>query len=185
MLEVFDAVRSRRGEPGHDDRRFLEALHFFTVHNVTWRALPAEYGAWNSVWKRFWRLGRVRGVLPGARRSQPNRAPGADVRQHGGAGARLGSRSKGGSRAKRSEGRGDRIACRERGIVPVIPHRFNAEHRPAFFPRVLYKGRARIEAVAKLKRFKRVALRCEKTAESYAAVAFAYSMILVKSVHTA
>jgi transposase len=42
----------------HDDRKFLEALHFFTVHSVTWRALPREYGKWNSVWKRFWRLSR-------------------------------------------------------------------------------------------------------------------------------
>ena len=58
MLEVFDAAQSRRGEPGHDNRKFLEALHFFTVHNITWRALPAEFGNWNSVWKRFWRLSR-------------------------------------------------------------------------------------------------------------------------------
>jgi transposase len=57
-LEVFEAVQSRRGEPGHDDRKFLEALHFFTVHNLTWRALPAEFGNWNSIWKRFWRLSR-------------------------------------------------------------------------------------------------------------------------------
>jgi transposase len=58
VLEVFDAVQSRRGEPGRDDRKFLEALHFFTVHSVTWRALPREYGNWNSIWKRFWRLSR-------------------------------------------------------------------------------------------------------------------------------
>src|ERR1700680_4777859 len=45
-----------------DDRKFLEALHFFTVHNITWRALPAEFGNWNSVWKRFWRLSQ-RGVF--------------------------------------------------------------------------------------------------------------------------
>ncbi len=31
-------------EPGHDGRKFLEAVHFFTVHNLTWRALPKEYG---------------------------------------------------------------------------------------------------------------------------------------------
>ncbi len=58
VLEVFDAVQSRRGEPGRDDRKFLEAVHYFTVHNITWRALPAEFGNWNSVWKRFWRLSR-------------------------------------------------------------------------------------------------------------------------------
>ena len=59
VLEVFAAARSRRGDKGRDDRRFLEALHFFTVHNITWRALPAEFGKWNSVWKRFWRLSRA------------------------------------------------------------------------------------------------------------------------------
>ncbi len=81
----------------------------------------------------------------------------------------------------------NRVACRRRHIIPVIPHRSNAKHRPAFFPKLLYKARARIEqAVGKLKRFKQVALRCEKTAESYAAlVAFACALILVKSVHTA
>jgi transposase len=58
-LEAFHAARSRRGAKGRDDRRFLEALHYFAVHNVTWRALPAEFGNWNSVWKRFWRLSRT------------------------------------------------------------------------------------------------------------------------------
>jgi transposase len=58
-VEVFQAVRSKRGEPGHDDRKFLEALHYFTVHNITWRALPAEFGNWNSIWKRFWRLSQT------------------------------------------------------------------------------------------------------------------------------
>ena len=59
VLEVFDAVKTRSGEPGHNDRKFLEALHFFTVHSLSWRALPREYGKWNSVWKRFWRLSRT------------------------------------------------------------------------------------------------------------------------------
>src|SRR4051795_9715932 len=56
VVQVFRAVRSRRGGKGRNDRRFLEALHYFTLHNITWRALPAEFGNWNSVWKRFWRL---------------------------------------------------------------------------------------------------------------------------------
>ena len=44
----------------------------------------------------------------------------------------------------------------------MIPHRANARNRPTFFPKLLYKGRARMEqALGKLKRFKRVALRCE------------------------
>jgi transposase len=55
-VAAFLAARSRRGDKGRDDRKFLEALHYFTVHNITWRALPAEFGKWNSIWKRFWRL---------------------------------------------------------------------------------------------------------------------------------
>ena len=41
VLEVFHACRSRCGDKGRDDRKFFEALHYFTVHNITWRALPA------------------------------------------------------------------------------------------------------------------------------------------------
>jgi len=55
------------------------------------------------------------------------------------------------------------------------------------FPKTLYKARARIEqAVGKLKRFKRIALRCEKTAQNYGSfVALSLGFILIKSVHTA
>ncbi len=56
LLRVFEEALPRRGDKAKDNRRFLEALVYFTVHNVTWRALPAEFGNWNSVWKRFWRL---------------------------------------------------------------------------------------------------------------------------------
>ena len=59
VVQVFRAVRSRRGDKGRNDRRFLEALHYFTLHNITWRALPSEFGNWNSLWKRFWRLSRA------------------------------------------------------------------------------------------------------------------------------
>ena len=67
----------------------------------------------------------------------------------------------------------------------MIPVKTTAKERPAFFPKALY--RARIEqCVGKLKRFKRIALRCEKTAQNYGSiVAFGLTMILVKSVHTA
>ena len=58
VLRVFAASRSRRGDKGRNDRKFLEALHYFVVHNITWRALPEKFGHWNSVWKRFWRLSR-------------------------------------------------------------------------------------------------------------------------------
>jgi transposase len=58
-LAVFRACLARRGRKAEDDRRFLEALHFFTVENVRWRALPDRFGPWNSVWKRFDRLSKA------------------------------------------------------------------------------------------------------------------------------
>jgi transposase len=85
------------------------------------------------------------------------------------------------------DSKANRTACRQRGITPVIPHRSNARNKPKFFPKLLYKARARIEqAVGKLKRFKRVALRCEKTKVNFEAiVCFACVMVLVKFVHMA
>jgi transposase len=88
---------------------------------------------------------------------------------------------------KGCDAQANREAARSRGICPIIPYRANAKDRPAFFPKMLYRRRAGIEqAIGKLKRFKRIALRCEKTATNYAAlIAFACGLILVKSVHTA
>ncbi len=76
----------------------------------------------------------------------------------------------------------NRVAARQRGICPAIPYRSNTKDMPAFFPKTLYKARARIEqAVGKLKRFKRIALRCEKTAQNYGSfVALALGFILIK-----
>ena len=81
----------------------------------------------------------------------------------------------------------NRAACRKRGIVSVIPYRCNTKNKPSFLPERLYRSRARIEqALGKLKRFRRIAMRCEKTAESFAAiVAFACGLILDRSVHRA
>ena len=59
------------------------------------------------------------------------------------------------------DSKSNRDAARQRGICPAIPYRSNTKDMPAFFPKALYKARARIEqAVGKLKRFKRIALRC-------------------------
>ncbi len=81
----------------------------------------------------------------------------------------------------------NRAAALARGITPVIPRRANSKERGRFFPKRLYKLRARVEqSIGKLKRFKRVAMRCEKTDISYSAiVSFACGLMLVKTVHTA
>ena len=248
VLEVFAAARSRQGAKGRDDRRFLEALHFFSVHNITWRALPAEFGKWNSIWKRFWRLSQS-GVfeaffeaLAGLSRtahlvqmfgSTVVRAHVSAAGAKGGQDGQALGRSRGGFSTKihlkvdleglplafhltggqASDSRqfeillelgpeitpraavGDkgydaqrnRAAARERGIGPVIAYKTTAKSRPAFFPKALYRARARIEQlIGKLKRFKRLALRCEKTDRNFGAfVAIVLGLILVKSVHRA
>jgi len=81
----------------------------------------------------------------------------------------------------------NRDLARKRGAVPVIPYRKNRKGIPARFAKALYRGRARVEqAIGKLKRFKRIALRCEKTARNFRSfVALAAVFILIKSVHTA
>ena len=81
----------------------------------------------------------------------------------------------------------NREAARARGVAPVIPHKANERDKPAFFARTLYKARSRIEqGVGRLKRFKRVALRCEKTARNFRSiVSFAAGLCLIKFVHTA
>jgi hypothetical protein len=81
----------------------------------------------------------------------------------------------------------NRALARQRGAVPVIPHRSNRKAIPARFARAPYRGRARIEqAVGKLRRLKRIAQGCEKTARNFRAfVAFAAALVSIKSVHTA
>jgi len=71
--------------------------------------------------------------------------------------------------------------------MPIIPRRANSKQRGRFFPKKLYKIRARIEqTIGKVKRFKRIALRCEKTDISFSAfVSFVCTILLIKSVHTA
>jgi transposase len=84
------------------------------------------------------------------------------------------------------DAKANRAIARRRGICPVIPHRSTTVAKPKFFARLLYKARARIEqAVGKIKRFKRIALRCEKTARNYGSLlALVAGFILIKSVHT-
>lgn len=66
----------------------------------------------------------------------------------------------------------------------MIPHKANEKDKPKFFARTLYKARARIEQG--MGRFKRVALRCEKTARNFRSiVSFAAGLCLIKFVHTA
>ncbi len=69
----------------------------------------------------------------------------------------------------------------------MIPHKTNEKNKPAFFAKTLDRARARIEhGFGRLRRFKRVALSCEKTARNFRSiVSFAAGLCLIKFVHTA
>jgi hypothetical protein len=43
------------------------------------------------------------------------------------------------------DSKSNRDTARQRGICPAIPYRSNTKDMPAFFPKTLYKARARIE----------------------------------------
>src|SRR5438477_2323495 len=90
-----------------------------------------------------------------------------------------------GGRTKKADESNRDAAC-QRGICPAIPYRSNTKDIPAFSRGSLQGARPFEQAVGKLKRFERSALRCEKTAQNYGSfVALALGIILIKSVRTA
>jgi hypothetical protein len=59
------------------------------------------------------------------------------------------------------------------GITPFIPRRKNSKQRGHFFPKRLFRLRARVEqTIGRLKRFKRVAMRCKNDVNYSAIISF-------------
>src|SRR4051812_10500733 len=93
VVQVFRAFRSRRGDKGRNDRRFLEAVHYFCVHNITWAGTPSRVRQLELSLEALLAVepgGRVRGLLRRARRHEPDGPLGSDVRLHHRSGPRLG-----------------------------------------------------------------------------------------------
>ena len=97
-LAVFRACLPRRGRKAEDDRRFLEALHFFTVENVRWRARRSASVLGTACGSASIGQARAafRGVLRRARVHEFHGASPSDVQLHRRACACFGGWSKGG-----------------------------------------------------------------------------------------
>ncbi len=53
VYEVLRQERKIHTKQREVVRRFLQAVYWIDRSGAQWRFLPAEYGAWNSVYKRF------------------------------------------------------------------------------------------------------------------------------------
>jgi transposase len=63
--QIAPLVPGKKGDPGRsgeDNRRFLEAVLWIARTGSPWRDLPAYFGKWFSVWKRF-RRWALKGVF--------------------------------------------------------------------------------------------------------------------------
>ena len=52
-IQAFLVEDYRVGEPGRDDRNFIEAVLWWRRTGVPWRDLPEEFGPWQTVFNRF------------------------------------------------------------------------------------------------------------------------------------
>ena len=110
VLSVFRSCLPRRGDKARNDRLFLEALHYFSVHNIH---LARSSG---TIWSLEFGveavfapqpIRRVRGLFRRACCKLEDRASGADGRQHGDPRACFGGR--------RQRGQADQALGRSRG----------------------------------------------------------------------
>ena len=58
IKDILPGKETDPGRTGIDNRRFIEAIMWLARNGARWRALPPEYGNWNSIHRRFRRWSR-------------------------------------------------------------------------------------------------------------------------------
>jgi len=53
LAPLLPPERGRVCRPAQDNRRYFEAMVWIARTGARWRQLPAEYGKWNSIFRRY------------------------------------------------------------------------------------------------------------------------------------
>ena len=192
-------------------KRFLDGVFWISRSGAQWRFLPEEFGNWNSVFKRFsrWTKKNIWVKMHKYFANDPDMESimidGTVVRAHACAAGMVTpsddqalGRSKGGFSTKihvMVEGVKATYAIMDKaydadklieqlegqGIIPVMPPKSNRKEQ-RHYDKQVYKERHLVECfIGKIKHFRRVFSRFEKTSENYMSfVRFASSVILMR-----
>ena len=182
---IFDPLlpdRGERGPPIQDKRRTVNGILWVLRTGAPWRDIPRRYGNWNSVTKIHLRTNAKGDPLTFD-------ITGGEVHETQGFAALMALHDAPPDKLLGDKGYDSdeiRNDLAKRGIEPVIPPRSNRT-TPIKYDREAYKRRNLIErCVNRLKQFRRIATRYEKTARAYLSMlCIAAARLWIKTVNTA
>jgi transposase len=194
MAPLIIGRPDQKGSTGRDNRMFVEGVLWIVRTGSPWRDLPEAFGDWNSVFRRFsrWSIKGVWWRIFEAKSDDPDfeylivDSTIVRAHQHAAGAKKGGLRSSDRPLARWPEhqdtyGRDAdhlRQAIAAKGAFAVIP---NNPSRALKYPldKHLYAQRHLVECCfSKLKQFRRVAIRFEKTARNYRAVVTLAAIVL-------
>src|SRR6266545_3092035 len=185
MAPLIIGRPDQKGSTGRDNRMFVEGVLWIVRTGAPWRDLPEAFGDWNSVFRRFsrWSIKGVWWRIFEAMSDDPDFeyliVDSTIVRAHQHAAALIeGLPAEVVMADTAYDANHLRQAIAAKGAIAVIP---NNPSRALKYPldKHLYAQRHLVECCfSKLKQFRRVATRFEKTARNYRAVVTLAAIVL-------